>query len=469
MSESISTTEKLRKAPVIDSGVMSGRKRFNWPMLATIVAMQVVAILVAEFVLYQAGLGEEEIFKLDSRVGFMHMTNKRVTWRTEGFARSYFDADGMREPGLTIAKPAGTYRVALLGDSMVEGLQVPIEDTFGQMLTTRLTKQTGRPVQVLNFATSGYSTAQQCLQLEAQVFKYSPDLVLLCYNSRDMFENWAPPDQVITNVRPFAVQLPKSKLVLDNAPVLAWQKSPRARFLRSIEWVRQNSRVYGMLAALELEMSMHNPTYKLVQTFLASPKRAFKEAGAAMQAAWSAKPAFTINSFDTTGGAAAPKPSAEKQKEIAHNQAINSAASNLQLSGNETVAKQAAEPEGIRVYRELVTRTMGSLIERMQADCVAHGAQLAVATMPARAALCPNIGLDTRFCNIDYQGEIAIVSKLCAERHLPVFDCQKTAEGLTMDQKGMLYYSVHLRKDGHQFVADCLQEPLAAAAKASWQ
>ena len=43
----------------------------------------------------------------------------------------------MREPNLTIAKPVGTYRIAVLGDSMVEGLQVPIEETFGQKFSRR--------------------------------------------------------------------------------------------------------------------------------------------------------------------------------------------------------------------------------------------------------------------------------------------------------------------------------------------
>lgn len=440
---------------------VSGRKGIAWFLIAQILLMQIAAILVAEFVLYQAGLGEEEIFKLDPVVGFVHMPNKRVTWRTEGYARSYFDANGMREPGLTVAKPAGTYRIALLGDSMVEGLQVPIEDTFGQELTRRLTANCKHPVQVLNFATSGYSTAQQCLQLERYIFRYQPDLVLLCYNSRDMFENWTPPDQVITNVRPFAVQLPDKPLVVDNAPVLAWQRTPRAKFLQSIEWLRNNSRVYGMLAALELEMSMHNQTYKIIQLLFTKPKRAFKEAAAAIQSSWSAKPAFDIKFFETTS--AQQHPAAKSQSEAKaqeQNRNISSAASNLQLSRNEVVAKQAKEPDGIRIYRELVTRTMGSLVTRMQADCASHGAQLAVATVPVRSALCPNIGLDTKFCNIDYQGEIAILEKICADRHLQFIDCEKMAAALSLDRIGTFYHSVHFKKEGHTFMADCLEEPL---------
>ncbi len=164
--------------------------------------------------LYWTGLGEQDIYKLDRVIGFKHFPDKRVTWRSEGYSQSYFDSDGMREPGLTIAKPAGVYRVALLGDSMVEGLQVPIDQTFGKLIEPKLSKDTGRNVQVINFANSGYSTVQEYLQLKDKVFKYKPDLVVLGYMSRDMFENWSPPDATLTNVRPVAVHLPGHELVV---------------------------------------------------------------------------------------------------------------------------------------------------------------------------------------------------------------------------------------------------------------
>ena len=178
------------------------------------------------------------------------MTNKRITWHTEGYAQSYFDSNGMREPELTISKPPNTYRVALLGDSMVEGLQVPIEKTFGQILSNRLSHSGAPQIQILNFGTSGYSTVQEYLQLKKLVFKYKPDLVLLGYNNRNMFENWAPPDQVLTNVRPLAIHLPGGKLIVSNVPVLDWMRSPRAKFLMQIDWFREHSRIWGLIPSL---------------------------------------------------------------------------------------------------------------------------------------------------------------------------------------------------------------------------
>ena len=78
---------------------------------------------------------------------------------------------------LTDKRP-GTYRVALLGDSVVAGVQVDIAANMAsvaQQLAPRL--KDGRRVEVLNFGVDGYSTAQQALLLQ-QLWRWSPDAVV---------------------------------------------------------------------------------------------------------------------------------------------------------------------------------------------------------------------------------------------------------------------------------------------------
>jgi hypothetical protein len=219
------------------------------------IAWQLVALLAVEATLAFAGLGEEELFKLDPEIGTVHMTNKSITWRKEGYARSYLHGNGLRESGVTVAKPAGVYRIVLLGDSQVEGIQVALEDTAGQLLEKRLTKMLGRPVQVLNFGVSGYSTVQEFLLMKREVFKYSPDMVLMGYDSRDMFENWSAPDTAISNLRPYALKLPKQPVLVDSGPVKAFMKSPRGKFLNSIAWLRANSRIWGLISPTKLKQA----------------------------------------------------------------------------------------------------------------------------------------------------------------------------------------------------------------------
>ena len=91
---------------------------------------------------------------------------------------------GLRDRERTITKPDGSYRIAVLGDSMTEGIQVNLPETFPAVLEQHLNGNAcfgKHPVEVLNFAVQGYGTAQQYLTLDRQVWRYSPDLVVLAF------------------------------------------------------------------------------------------------------------------------------------------------------------------------------------------------------------------------------------------------------------------------------------------------
>jgi lysophospholipase L1-like esterase len=420
----------------------------KWRSFGVFIAWQLIAILFVEAVLFCAGLGEEEIFKFDSEVGFRHMPNKRITWRTEGFAQSYLNEDGMREPGLTVAKPANTYRIALLGDSMVEGFQVPVEQTFGEVAAKEIGDIDGKKLQVLNFGISGYSTAQEYLQLKRQVLKYQPDLVLLCYNSRDIFENWTPPDQVITNVRPAALHLPGGGLDVDSAQVKRWFNSPRARFLRSVDWLRQNSRIYGLFSAIDLEWSQKNPWYRAFIDFVGKPKRgieAFSKLIEEERKKESAGPAWRIAFFED-----AKKPAAAKAASATDHVFI-SAATNDSLSIPLT-AKQ--EPMPVTSYTQVISKTLQSLMTEMRAECTKSGAKFAVVSLPVRAELCPLIGMETAFGTINYAQELDAVQKICTTQKIPYLNLEAAAEtSLPLQKRESLFYVVHLAPEGHQFIA----------------
>jgi len=101
----------------IETSIAKATKHRRWlKTLGLIVLWQVIALLLVEAVMASAGLGEEEIFRLDKEIGFKHIPNKRIFWKQEGpGVYSYFDADGMREPNLSIAKPGGIWEYEKIG------------------------------------------------------------------------------------------------------------------------------------------------------------------------------------------------------------------------------------------------------------------------------------------------------------------------------------------------------------------
>jgi hypothetical protein len=112
---------------------------------------------------------------------------------------------GFRDADRSYEKPTSTVRIAVLGNSWTEAMQVPLDKTYCSLLERRLTELScfaGKHVEVLNFGVSGYSTAQELLLLRDEVWKYHPDIVVVAfYSARDVannvrqFNNAANPEQ----------------------------------------------------------------------------------------------------------------------------------------------------------------------------------------------------------------------------------------------------------------------------------
>ncbi|HHY55234.1 MAG TPA: hypothetical protein GYA08_07335 [Chloroflexi bacterium] len=107
---------------------------------------------------------------------------------------------GLRSPeAIGYDKPAGVFRILVLGDSYVEALQVALEESFPQQLAAALNAagagHNGQPVRVeaINAGVSGWGTDQQLLWLREEGYKYQPDLILLAFfPGNDFMNNYLP-------------------------------------------------------------------------------------------------------------------------------------------------------------------------------------------------------------------------------------------------------------------------------------
>jgi lysophospholipase L1-like esterase len=92
---------------------------------------------------------------------------------------------GYRDKERTLAKPPGTRRIVLLGDSFAWGAGVHFEDALPQRLERLLNESGTETWEVINLARPGMNTVDQAPQLAAEGFKYDPDLVLLVFCLND--------------------------------------------------------------------------------------------------------------------------------------------------------------------------------------------------------------------------------------------------------------------------------------------
>jgi lysophospholipase L1-like esterase len=86
-------------------------------------------------------------------------------------------------------KPAGTFRILVIGDSFVEGLQVGQEENFPGRLEALLNETASQPIEVINAGVSHYGTDNALLFLENEGLRYQPDLVIYAFYPNDVADN----------------------------------------------------------------------------------------------------------------------------------------------------------------------------------------------------------------------------------------------------------------------------------------
>jgi len=86
---------------------------------------------------------------------------------------------GMRDREHSIKKKDGTFRILLLGDSFMEALQVPFDESFPKLLEDRLRESGSQNVEVINVAVSGWGTEDELAYLVRYGKRLEPDLVLV--------------------------------------------------------------------------------------------------------------------------------------------------------------------------------------------------------------------------------------------------------------------------------------------------
>jgi hypothetical protein len=155
--------------------------------------------------------------RADRDVGWRPSAGARAWQRFEGTAFVRINARGFRDRERDVRKPEGTVRIAVLGDSFAEAVQVPVDQTFWSVVERKLDAWNcarGRRVEIINFGVSGYSTAQQLLILQHDAWAYAPDIVMLAFfQGNDLSENVRELDK--DSLRPY-FELRNGQLTLDD-------------------------------------------------------------------------------------------------------------------------------------------------------------------------------------------------------------------------------------------------------------
>jgi hypothetical protein len=154
-----------------------------------------LALLTVELGVRMRHLVPSRFWEPDAILGTKLIPGKQGWWTQEEHEFTVpvrINSDGRRDLERPVHKPDGTYRILLLGDSFVEAMQVPIEQTFARRLEAALTRSGGPPVEVLSMGVRGYCTASEYLWYRDHGRAYQPDLVLVSFYPGNDVKNNSP-------------------------------------------------------------------------------------------------------------------------------------------------------------------------------------------------------------------------------------------------------------------------------------
>jgi lysophospholipase L1-like esterase len=148
---------------------------------------------------------------------------------------------GLRSPEIPVPKPAGTFRVLLLGDSFTFGMRARDDEVFARRLEERLrANANGAGIEVVNAGVLSYCPLLEYLQYRHQLHVLEPDVVVLNFDMSDVQDHLAYSRVAASS--PDGLPLFVTEPSLDKSPH-AWPE------LLFFEWIAR--RVRGLRGRVE--------------------------------------------------------------------------------------------------------------------------------------------------------------------------------------------------------------------------
>ena len=180
------------------------RARFVIINLGVVSASAVLSCLFAEY-------AARVVFSDVTTTG--HASYFTLRWRREN--PPVVNRLGFRELEFNRQKSAGTYRIAVIGDSFTYGQGIRSEDRMTEFLSREFS---GQNVEILNLGQRGAETADHIITLQKVVLPLEPDFVLLqwLYNDFEADKSGRP-----TPLRLVPSDVASSWLTRNSAPSLS--------------------------------------------------------------------------------------------------------------------------------------------------------------------------------------------------------------------------------------------------------
>lgn len=157
----------------------------TWRNIILFLTGILATLLAGEVFIRLAGIHDCSYTTYHPLTGKVHRPNRNAIFYNEGFSIIHFNKIGL--PSTFVGKESDTLKLALIGDSYIEGFQVFQRQHFAQEMGQQLNKKLlGKKLAILNFGRSNFDLANMYAYKKLLVDQYKPTCSLLFLSADDL-------------------------------------------------------------------------------------------------------------------------------------------------------------------------------------------------------------------------------------------------------------------------------------------
>lgn len=191
-------------------------------------------LIFLEIFIQTTHITEKTFNEIYEDIGVGRRRNFNYILFNEGFSIGKFNKYRYLGPAYAPTKDTSVLRIALIGDSYVEGFQVFDRHHFRKVLEDQLSKKLNVSVEILNFGRSGFDLSDMYIYNRLFVNQFSPDYILFFTSNSDYYPN-------LNEAQEFKLRIVDSTLKID-------KKLPQkfVNFYNRYKLIIQNSAILNM-------------------------------------------------------------------------------------------------------------------------------------------------------------------------------------------------------------------------------
>lgn len=150
----------------------------------------ILVMLIIEVYLKFSEIVSTDLYELHDTFGRQYRPGHNLSTFTEGFSISTINDYGYLGPGYPEEKPAGTIRIALLGDSFVQGFEVFGRYHHRTVIEQKLRKTFNTDaIEVMNFGRDSFDIYEMKCYYDNFVKEFNPDFTVFIVSYNDFVQN----------------------------------------------------------------------------------------------------------------------------------------------------------------------------------------------------------------------------------------------------------------------------------------